>query len=154
MEDTLVSYEVAMGAKSIGFDIPVKHFYHVAKVPYVTTGLDYRSDRDVESNWNNEQGSYPTMSSEVLCSVPSQSILHKWLREVHDLDINCLSYPSDNGNRKYFFNIEKFVDNIFVGEVFNCITRTKKTLFIRYEDAMDSGIVEALNHLKKQNNGE
>ena len=133
MEEQLINYETAELAKKCGFDWQTLNFYHKGKNPYTTTGLEYQSDRDTFSNWNNGQGSYPTKSEDVLCSAPSQSILQRWLREVKDENIIPPLWFSYQGyacdimgfdNTEYFKTYEEALEN----ELYECLQRVSETV--------------------------
>jgi hypothetical protein len=81
MQETLITFKTAKLAKEKGFNIPTVEYFNNEKKPRITSSCDYRSDRDAISNWNNGEGSYPTLSKDVSCSAPKQSLLQKWLRE-------------------------------------------------------------------------
>ncbi len=144
------SYPVSQMAKEIGFNLPTQNYWHAGKVPYRATGPEYRMDKDAIHNWNDGQGCYPTMASEVLCSCPTLSGIHQWIREQKGLDVNCLSYASKDRKRKYFFNIEKFVNDVLEEEIFTCLDKKNHILFDTYELALDHGCGVALKYLLKE----
>ena len=141
-----VSYSVAMLAKEKGFDVPLSEYYDT-RTRSVMSGPEYGSERDVITNWNDGMGAYPTMPGEVSCSAPTPSELQRWLRKEKGLDVNCLSYFGDDRKRMYFFSVEKSVNNKFVEEVFNCISKVQKLLYNDYDEALNDGCKVALESI-------
>lgn len=147
MEETLISLEAGKLAKEKGFDWKVESYYHKSngkETPYTRKSTGYRTDEIVCTNWNDGQGSYPTLPNEVNCSAPTQSLLQKWLRDVHNLHIRIQPmlrfdqiYPS-----KYTSHIEVPFDpfkhkpsNYQIGDT--------------YEEALEKALIEALKLIKK-----
>lgn len=147
MEETLISLEAGKLAKEKGFDWKVESYYHKSngkETPYTRKSIGYRTDEIVCTNWNDGQGSYPTSPNEVNCSAPTQSLLQKWLRDVHNLHIRIQPmlrfdqiYPS-----KYTSHIEVPFDpfkhkpnNYQIGDT--------------YEEALEKALIEALKLIKK-----
>ena len=122
MKDTLVGLEVAKLAKEKGFNERVIHYY--TPEGYCTESEGYRTERLVESDWNNGEGNYPTMPEDVSCSAPTQSLLQKWLREKHNIDVYCIPCETQLGDMTLWKS-----DDTFVGT---------------YEEALEVGLIEAL----------
>ena len=72
MQEQLVLYETAKLAKEKGFDWKVSLHYESNGNRFIDK---------VECNFNNV---------ELICSAPTQSLLQKWLREVHNIHIEVL----------------------------------------------------------------
>ena len=100
MEEQLITFKTAKLAKEKGFDIPVINYYTSINKYNRKNNLSYSEGYQTErlqySNWNDGQGSYPTMSEEVECSAPTQSLLQKWLRDKHK--IHAFAHPLENLN--------------------------------------------------------
>ena len=126
MEETLITFETAKLAKEKGFDIQVLDFWAKGKKPYISQGLEYMSECYTKSNWNNGQGSYPTKAEEVCCSAPTQSLLQKWLREVHNINVYCV--PTEIDETKWYNNIASSY-KVYTGT---------------YEEALEEGLYQAL----------
>ena len=142
MEEQLITYPTAVLAKEKGFSEQVEHFWTTHKIPDISTGSEYQSDRNVFSNWNNGQGCYPTTAKEVCCSAPTQSLLQKWLREVHNIHI-LMNVGMNNGIKQTFYcNTIVFGTNLYESK-FRSIT-SKYT----YEEALEAGIFEGLKLIK------
>jgi hypothetical protein len=132
MQEQIITFETAKLVKEKGFNIPVIKYY--TPKGYCSESEGYRTERLEESNWNNGMGSYPTLSKDVCCSAPTQSLLQKWLREVHKIDVFCDCI----GSGKYYSviydnSIKEGNDKVFEQE--------KET---SYEEALEVGLLEAL----------
>jgi hypothetical protein len=71
-----------------------------------------------------------------MMSAPTQSLLQKWLREVHNIDVWVNKIGSTN-EKKYYFNV--MVNNKFVNT-----TNSNSKTFLKYEEALEVGLQEAL----------
>lgn len=144
MEEKIVLFETAKLAQEKGFNVAITTYYNKGKKPYVTTSCDYQSDRDAISNWNNGQGSYPTLAENVECSAPTQTLLQKWLREVHNIDIEPYLILMEKGNREIEqdFNCKEYTYKLKLKGIqqWTSVRGTKPT----YEEALEHGLVEAL----------
>ena len=92
MEEQLISFETAKLAKEKGFDWICRVFYE-----------DWDNNELHEpispSDFNNEHVWEKTISA------PTQSLLQKWLREVHDIKM-CVSYTCvDDSEYAYIWEI-------------------------------------------------
>lgn len=122
MEDPLVSFETAKLAKEKGFDWGVLYSFY--KMTFEDTWkpnviIDYEI-----KNWNFDN----------YISRPTQSLLQKWLREVHNIQI---SVKSCTKNMK-----GQYVD-------WDCCVNTNQIIDHRdgkdtYEEALEVGLLEAL----------
>jgi hypothetical protein len=137
MEEQKVNIEVAKLAKEKGFNIPTISYY--TPEGYCTESEGYQTERLEESNWNDGQGSYPTSPEEVDCSAPTQSLLQKWLREVHKSVITIRVY--NNGEEwdetEYRVSVSEF-------KHFTTHDSFVKSNFSTYEEALEVGLQEAL----------
>lgn len=130
--DTLVSQVVAILAKEKGFDQPCFYYYHKEKLqsPYLENGsstdTDFRVDLDdllEDHNYKYLLGTY--------YSAPTQAQLQKWLREVHNINVNVFRQP---GCWEYMISrIEPYC------AILDCTTK-----FYTYEEALEQGLLEAL----------
>jgi hypothetical protein len=87
MEDQRISYKTGMLIKEKGFNWDTDEFFTSCKKHYRTSAPDYMSERNAWSNWNNGYGSYPTRAEEVDCSAPTQTMLSRWYREKHNIEV-------------------------------------------------------------------
>ena len=77
MEEELISYETAKLAKEKGFNWPVVSSYNDEGDTFCKTK---------PHDWNIKRTA--ALKKNPYCSAPTQSLLQKWLREIHNLQIN------------------------------------------------------------------
>ena len=124
MKDELVSFEIAKLAKEKGFDELVRDAY------YVNTPELSRVMR--EECWDG----YPINSEdEAYLAAPTQSLLQKWLREVHFIHIQ----PIYHKTTKYSVILNDASENS-IGDMFG-------DYFNIYEEALEKGLLESLKLL-------
>ena len=85
MKDELITRITAKLAKEKGFDIPTNHMYIDANELIFSA----REEGDDDYNWNSRAG----------YSVPTQSLLQRWLREEHGIYIELIIDGWDNDNK-------------------------------------------------------
>jgi hypothetical protein len=130
MEDALILFETAKLAKEKGFNYKVtNHFRDGANYnkELINAGSAYNMNSSEEQElWNTN-----------LYSAPTQSLLQKWLREVHKIKILVTHSPSG----MYNFEIYKWnFDNAKgIWERIGHITH-----YETYEQAFEEGLKEAL----------
>lgn len=157
MEDTLISFETAKLAKEKGFnwegqvvfdlkennfivnfkDIAIKTFIDDCEIGYRDKALNYFKEDIIRTDDNTDEGYY--------ILAPTQSLLQKWLREVHnvlvlvgwDLD---LDNPKDKPKFKYFseYQIPGTQDGWY----------DENGQHNTYEEALEIGLQEALKLIK------
>ena len=118
MTEQLVSFKIARLAEEKGFNIECEKYYNTENQLWTYT-------------WGDE-GLYPEA-----VFAPTQSLLQKWLREKHRIDIDITRCTIQNNNNgvgyQYEFNENKGEDG---GSCF--------TVFDTYEEALEKGLQEAL----------
>lgn len=120
MEDQLVSFETAKLAKDKGLNISCKYgWISYFKDFNGKTKIDDDSELILDSLGNHHYMERPT-----------QSLLQRWLREVHELNVYCIPYQFDE--KKWMNNIASHFKP-FIGS---------------YEDALELGLKEALKLIK------
>ena len=135
MKEQVINYETAKLAKEKGFNIDVVKYYNPKG--YCTESYGYQTDRYESSNWNNGQGSYPTLSKDVECSAPTQSLLQKWLREKHELSLEIFSLSYHN-KIQFTFNLKKL-------NKYEIAILSKDNLhYNSHEEALGAGLIESL----------
>ena len=113
-EDDLVTYETALLAREKGFDIDC--------------GWKLRKLED---------GSFThTNCSELGIEQPTQSLLQKWLRETHNIDV-WVAKIGTTSEKKYYFQIMN--KNSWINT-----DNSNSTRFLRFEDALEIGLFESL----------
>lgn len=133
------NYKTAMLAKALGFDEETTSYFTSCKNHYCTEARNYDNDGYETTNWNNEQGSYPTKAEDVDCSAPTLTALQGWLMK--KFMIRVLPTSKTSG----YFGFEVYVPNKEnpAGQPFNRISFfTLK--FKDYDDALAKGLFEAM----------
>lgn len=134
MEEKLINFETAKLAKEKRFkDIKCNYTY---ENEILIKGQEYYGSLN---HYDNEY------------SAPTQSLLQKWLREVHNSFIEVGIHSPKN---KYFTkkNLRYFVEINYYGKNFN-LEMTNKEDFLKtniksYEEALEIGLQEALKLIK------
>ena len=112
MEDTLIGPEVAKLAKEKGFNAICRHAY--------------KDNNNIPINFDN--GCCYDILSEHYTICPTQSLLQKWLREKHNIDIYCIPCETQLGDITLWKS-----DDTFVGT---------------YEEALEVGLIKGLKLIK------
>lgn len=118
MKEKRIEFETAKLANSKGFDIE-------------TYELDYM----VDGNYPGKQGACVSCTTYIKCS--TQTLLQKWLREVHNIAvIPCFN---DNVAEEYYYFIHTNTIKAYSNRI--CSLPNK---FNNYEEALEIGLFEAL----------
>lgn len=129
MTDTLISFETAKLAKEKGFNEPIRLCYsdqdRVNALPYDAGNRDHI----------NSQHAY--------YSVPTQSLLQKWLREVHQL---LILINIDTISSEFTYSIWKMHSD----EEFELIQEESNYNLI-YEDVLEQALIKALKLIDNEN---
>jgi hypothetical protein len=95
MEEQLIEFNTSRLAKEKGFYIPCENFY-----------IEYLNDDVDLFNYEEQRGSgfaeLYRNNKEFKFSAPTQSLLQKWLREVHNIDVECNKHYGINNNHKMY----------------------------------------------------
>lgn len=132
MTDQLISFEIAKLAKEKGFTEKVRFYYYDNKIkPFIMDSLEHNTIPWGEQNYNAENPIY--------FSAPTQSLLQKWLREVHNIHVS----PYLTWNLKTWGYRLHFLNSIDIYE------ESKKRIFHiaewkSCEEALEEGLKEAL----------
>lgn len=137
MTEELISFETARLAKEKGFDWETEEFYTDDKKPRLSKGVEYMSDSYVRLwKWNSMPDNYPTEGKDVLCAAPTQSLLSRWLREVHRINVFCLPNRYDSDIWYYCIGLT------LVSKV------SKEDTGFTYEQALEEGLKKGLKLIK------
>ena len=150
MEDQVISYETARLLKEKNFQWDSRHYYYnafgnneLAEFQYYETNCRTYNDYD----------GYP---EDLELMAPTQALLQRWLREVHNIDIAinyeaigsddyeyCYIIKYEKGNAKRQCNRIKVIESLqfYSGGYVNVNTNT-------YEEALELALQEALNLIK------
>ena len=128
MKEELISLKTAKLAKEKGF----------------TESCEYAYVNDFEEEWNLEDIEYNDgcvfdNKFHNNCSAPTQSLLQRWLREVHDIDI--IIHRQHNNPKMYYSSIWYKSKNPW-----NPPSAMNK---LTYEEALEEGLYEALKLINK-----
>jgi len=82
-----------------------------------------------------------------MCSAPTQSLLQKWLREVHNWNIIVFNDDGDIefGNLRYNFELRNVTISFKKRNIKNIVGTYE---FKTYEEALEKGLQEALKLIK------
>lgn len=136
MNETLISFETAKLAKEKGFNLNSPGFYSCDNPSSEKIGNQLIL-RDWE-RWINF-GSEDSQEGTMIYSAPTQTMLQKWLREVHNIDIYIFPVYSDSTyslNRK-LLGYTPIIQSIKIDE---CNLKTENT----YESALEVALQKAL----------
>jgi hypothetical protein len=131
MKDKLISFETAKPAKEGGFDWPTLYYHATSNGIYSGYSREkgFSGSGIPAQNWNADRGQDGIESIE-LFSAPTQSLLQKWLREVHNIHIAVHGDPIDKDFSTHIFRLdEDVIHNYF---------------FKTYEEALEWGLQKAL----------
>ena len=137
MEDTLISFKTAKLAKKKGFNKKVlfsyeysdkKSFLYCGGVLYNSSKNKYGYTENLEYNLYNHN-SHKKLK---VYSAPSQSLLQKWLREKHNIEVYIIPWIYNN----------KTVYDFFVNY------EGESRAYSTYELALESGLLEGLKLIK------
>jgi len=140
MKEILVSLELAKLAKEKGFNLKVYGFYKGEELVLenqltdVVLGID-----DILYNYNKNNS----------VSAPTQSLLQKWLREVHGIIVTSKPYQDDVSNETdEDIEFQTLWENeiLDVKDSYNVFS--DNTFYHSYEEALEIGLQEALKLIK------
>ena len=129
MQEQLISFETAKLAKEKGFDIPQNKMYSFgckmfSNIPEITFHDGNKYECFYEPyNWNDGIG----FGSTKYYSAPTQSLLQKWLRDVHKKDVYCWPCESQIDDSNTTWTSGKSVGT--------------------YEEALEVGLINALKSI-------
>jgi hypothetical protein len=152
MEETLITFETAKLAKEKGFDIPCENFYVEYLDDDVVDLFNYEEQRGsgfAELYRNNKESKF---------SAPTQSLLQKWLREIHGIIVQIVfsNVTSWDGNKLvHYFQIGvKRKENNFYDYIDRGYNKSigsydiNSTRYPSWEEALERGLQEALLMIK------
>lgn len=156
MEERLIEFETAKLAKGKGFNIHCDNIFEIYKDNvteinskdriatdffdgFVNDFHDCKSYRGEDAKLNYFYKNNNTDDMELLR--PTQSLLQKWLREVHQIFVS----PSESWS---FDNTLEFVCTVNGTFVNHNISSQPVNRFKTYEEALEAGMFEALKLIK------
>ena len=150
MEDTLVGFEVAKLAKEVGFNIYTQKVFVETLEHTLEMGrggdctFSYQAPRVLSVG---KMGEWDI----VHCQAPTQSLLQKWLREVHNIYVDVRHTASLDGKGIQYYTNWGFIINID--------KEGKQNVnggYSEYEDwktheqALEHGVMEGLKLIKEK----
>lgn len=125
MEDELIKFETAKLAKEKGFDLEVKEYFTLGLLP-PNEGLVISGIGAKPANFNEFNDTW---------SRPTQSLLQKWLRVVHDIDVIVSVVYTGDGKRYHC-------------DLFTTYMSSLPSIFDTHEESLEEGLQEALKITK------
>lgn len=145
MEEQLVSFETAKLAKEKGFDINCNTGFH-------------------EDFGELENDNYPLLGTysfilncdcnnklEYQIVAPTQSLVQRWLREKHNLNLNIWSGGYNEKDKHYSFRCDiHYITKTDCKFINSCLSKIPNDFYIfrSYEEALEQGLFEALTLIK------
>lgn len=111
MEDTLIEYNTAVLAKEKGFNEPTINHWERG-IDNAGWGL-FNSPGFILKN-DQLTSTYINEANDEICgefSAPTQSLLAKWLREEHNIEVGVMRYTYSGGiyqGRKYMWYVDQY----------------------------------------------
>ncbi len=149
MKEELISFETAKLVKEKGFDVPVRYGVYGIKMKLTEDHGNGRNPQQRDVNWNAKTKQQKHSQA---TSIPTQSLLQKWLRDVYDIKL-CISYtciddseyayiwditiPTEKGRKKDSWDFNEKMDSF-----------SRLSWWDTYEEALEEGLKEALKLIK------
>ena len=134
MQEELVSFKVAKLAKDKGFDWLVTNMF---KIGAISKGVI--EEDNLYDNVNK-------LKSSAVWSRPTQSLLQRWLREVHNIHFITKPYIESLGKKEI---TGYYIPTICTSSLDEYIEFDDN--YSTYEEALDEGLFQALNLLPDKN---
>lgn len=135
MQEQIISFDTAKLTREKKFDWACTDGYGAKGTEYFLK--DYKEGDILFDNWNYAGNIY--VDSVCCISAPTQSLLQKWLREKHNIDIIVKPWTGDiKGSKTYASDVY----------IFGTTTYIKNTRVNSYEEALEEGLLEALKLIK------
>ena len=142
MEETKIKLETAVLAKEKNFNWTCSHRYTYYKKEYRDSNYQKIPQGTVEKSVNfiNNSDCYSCKIMDNYAR-PTQSLLAKWLREVHNIDV-WASKIGTTSEKKYYFQImEK--------DCWAYTNNSNSTSYLTFEEALEVGLFEGLGLIKE-----
>jgi len=139
MEEQLISFETAKLAKEKGF------IGYPSSIAYKKDGSKVTTYEEcATTNEDGIEGLESLFEKGTICIANPQSVLQKWLREVHNIEVLISIFPKQMRER---MNKEKYCGYI-LNEDWNPTIPSTGTFCKTYEEAIEAGLQEALKLIK------
>lgn len=152
MEDKLIGFDTAKLAKEKGFQVKTEsNYYNTFGYNETIYGSGKYHDDELGTEWIEPKTGWllhsrPKDVKDIFCA-PTQSLLQKWLRDVHNI-IVLPHYTRGENVWNWFVNLE---DRINTSEILWHDADLKAGInydFPTYEEALEAGLVYGLNQIK------
>lgn len=142
MEEQIVSFETAKLAKEKKFNWKCRGKIHCSHEHFVKKNVIPSNVNTYHKNMfapiENHNRTFQD-GTQTYTSLPTQSLLQKWLREVHNIHIIVFL----NSEKQYFSDVyQNFQLPVDSGELDSLLSGR---VYISYEDALEAALQEALN---------
>jgi hypothetical protein len=153
MEETLITFETAKLAKEKGFNVGVNQSYIIYKESYnYDDDPNHResykvNDIEINSHYhvNNHKGIDLSNELYEAYSAPTQSLLQRWLRDVHKIHVDIKEWELI-----YWYFYIKDGRTSPVKDIRIKIDEDSKWEFDSYEEALEVGLLEGLKLVKDE----
>lgn len=146
MKEELITYDTAVLAKEKGFNIECLHFY--TKPNSKMFGIDEHGRSYPIKNKSKSLyviGEHATLNIKSAFYVPSQSLLQRWLREVHNIHVFCcLDIIDKHGS----YWVEIGIKDTSTGYGYKGVFETELNEGKTYEEVLEIGLYQALKLIK------
>lgn len=153
MEENLINLETAKLAKEKGFDIPCSNGYYESLALTVDCGRGDVIDFPYIPPRTLTQPAYGFKAENVfIAQAPTQSLLQKWLRDVHKINLYISYEVIDDSEVAYVWNIiidipegtgRKKDSWDFIKRI-SSFSEKYMMWYKNYEEALEAGLQEAL----------
>lgn len=133
IEEKLITFDTAKLAKEKQFNVPVIYCHEWTKNEVRICKNEW--EKGITVNWNSHTGEENGYCV-IFYSAPTQSLLQRWLREVHNIHI-WIEYYTDL----------KVYDYRLVSSLIEEDTNNDEDVFETHEEALEIGLQEALKLL-------
>lgn len=149
MEEHLITFRTARDLKDKGFRYYSKYSYWLANLTSMTPGTEDHNGFTTDIN-------YETFGR---CYAPTQSLVQKWLREIHDINVLVNFETIDDSETAYTWHIKYYLEEgknrkkdtwDFYEDIYS-LSQEKIQWFDTYEQALENGLQEGLKLIKTAN---
>jgi hypothetical protein len=147
MKEQMVTYDVADLAIKKGFNLETDSYYGILpKYHNLYSGVEDPSKIRLYT-WGKKKLSHIILIE----NVPTQSLLQKWLREVHNLNVEVTAHAYNKEDKHFSFRvIIKIITKTNISDNNGCLSdiETDFYIFRTYEEALEKGLYEALKMIE------
>lgn len=138
ISETLISFETAVLAKEKGFNAEIKCYFDTKKFGQNPVEFFGKLNANILTIWNTDL-KQNIHAGYISC--PSQSLLQKWIREIHNFHISINVGLPHKSSIMYYSNVIKF------GREHK--SKYRSIFYKTYEEALEIGLQKALQLINK-----